>query len=375
MLIGTLGSGKSYESVAYHIIPSLEAGRKVVTNMPLNLEHFAAVYGQDILKLIKLVKPTAQNPIPFKNLEDYQDDWRDDKTGQACLFVIDECHKSLGRGRTALAVEEWFAESRHNLHDILLVTQSYGKVSKNICDMLQLLYRVRKNVALGFPSSYVRKVLDGIGGSEVNSSIRVYDSKFYPFYKSHTQTQGLSTLNEAMAKDIVPIWRNWTFIGAAILLPLGLYFLLSRPMPFNQQAKPIVKPVSEQIKNTTAHSSPAPTNQPTTQQAEVMESKTKQEDKVNASHPFYKLQMHIGGFLESEDKKRFMYNVLLSQNGQVMSNITDKDLLRAGYTVEAMGACVFKISYKNFYDFITCDSPRVSPNADKNFNDDKAQKT
>ncbi|POB76042.1 zonular occludens toxin domain-containing protein, partial [Vibrio vulnificus] len=39
------GSGKSYESVVYHVIPALKDGRKVVTNLPLNLEHFKQVFG------------------------------------------------------------------------------------------------------------------------------------------------------------------------------------------------------------------------------------------------------------------------------------------------------------------------------------------
>ena len=92
-----------------------------------------------------------------------------------------------------------------------------------------------------------------------------------------------------------------------------------------------------------------------------LQSKVKDDDNLEPSHPFYKLQMHIGGFIESEDKTRFMYNVFLSQNGQIMSSITDKELTASGYTVERISPCVFKVIYKNFYDFITCDSPTVSP--------------
>lgn len=374
-LLGVPGSGKSYEAVAFHIIPALEDGRKVVTNLPLNLEHFKNVYGQDILKLIRIVEPTAQNPIPFKNIEDWNDDWKDEETGQACLFVVDECHRPLPRGGTSIQIEEWFAEHRHKGYDVLLITQSYGKVSKSICDIIHIVYRVRKNIALGSSKSYVRKVQDGLRGEVVNVSIRKYDPKFFPFYKSHTQSN--KSIDEAFAKDIVPIWRNWTFIGAMILLPIGLYFLLSRPMPFNQHAKPIIKPISEQVKTTHSPSSlgsPVPVAQNNAPQ--VMQSKTKDDDKIEASHPFYKLQMHIGGFIESEDKKRYMYNVLMSQNGQLITTLNDKDLIQAGYTVEAMGRCLFKVTYKNFYDFITCDSPRVSPNTESNFDsDDKAKKT
>lgn len=369
-LLGVPGSGKSYEAVAFHIIPALEDGRKVVTNLPLNLQHFEKVYGKDILKLIRIITPTAQNSIPFKNISDWNDDWKDEETGQACLFVVDECHRPLPRGGTSIDVEEWFAEHRHKGYDVLLITQSYGKVSKSICDIIHIVYRVRKNIALGSSKSYIRKVQDGLRGEVVNTAIRKYDPKYFPFYQSHTQSN--KSIDEAFAKDIIPIWRNWTFIGALILIPLGLYFLLSRPMPFNQVTNQTVKPLTEQIKQAAPNIAPvSPQVQP---QPELMQSKTEDDQKISASHPFYKLQMHIGGFLESEDKKRFMYNILLSQNGQVMSTITDKDLLRAGYSVEAMGSCVFKVSYKNYYDYIICDSPRISPNTSSNFNND-AKKT
>lgn len=370
ILLGVPGSGKSYEAVAFHIIPAIEDGRKVVTNLPLNVQHFKDVYGQDKADLIRLITPTAQNSIPFKSLEDYQDDWKNEK-GQACLFVIDECHRPLPLGSTDKKIEDWFAEHRHKGHDVLLITQSYGKISKPIRDIIHIVYRVRKNVALGSSSSYVRKVQDGLRGEVVNTAIRKYDPKYFPFYKSHTQSN--KSIEEAFAKDIVPIWRNWTFIGAAILLPIGLYFLLSRPMPFNQTAKPLIKPIEQQLPKTSSVDSSSSQQQAiNSNNLQQMESKTKEQDKVAANHPFYKLQMHIGGFLETNKitdniKTLFIYNVLLSQNGQVMATITDRDLTRAGYTIESFGACLMKITYQNFFDYITCDSPRVSPSAEKNF--------
>lgn len=373
ILLGVPGSGKSYEAVAFHIIPAIEDGRKVVTNLPLNIQHFKDVYGQDKADLIHIITSTSQNPIPFKTVEDYQDDWKNEK-GQACLFVIDECHRPLPLGSTDKKIEDWFAEHRHKGHDVLLITQSYGKISKPIRDIIHIVYRVRKNVALGSSSSYVRKVQDGLRGEVVNTAIRKYDPKYFPFYNSHTQSN--KSIEEAFAKDIIPIWRNWTFLGAAILIPIGLYFLLSRPMPFNQTAKPLIKPVQQQSVQTSPvqrSSAQQDTNSKlNANQPEQMESKTKDHDKVAANHPFYKLQMHIGGYLETDKitnniKTLFIYNVLLSQNGQVMATITDRDLIRAGYTIESFGACLMKITYNNFFDYITCDSPRVSPTAEKNF--------
>lgn len=41
LLEGIPGSGKSYEAVVYHVLPALKSGRKVVTNLPLNVDAFA----------------------------------------------------------------------------------------------------------------------------------------------------------------------------------------------------------------------------------------------------------------------------------------------------------------------------------------------
>src|SRR5674476_325639 len=43
LLLGGLGGGKSYEAVVYHILPAIMRGRKVITNLPLNIEEFEAL--------------------------------------------------------------------------------------------------------------------------------------------------------------------------------------------------------------------------------------------------------------------------------------------------------------------------------------------
>jgi len=41
-IVGRPGGGKSYEAVAFQVIPALKSGRKVITNLPLQIEHFVA---------------------------------------------------------------------------------------------------------------------------------------------------------------------------------------------------------------------------------------------------------------------------------------------------------------------------------------------
>ena len=108
IIVGRPGSGKSYESVVYHVIPALKEGRKVVTNLPLNLEHFKQVFGDDVLELIDIREDRFDkaNGV-IKSLsrpEDFtQEEWQNEK-GQGPLFVIDECDfqfPKTGRGKQA----------------------------------------------------------------------------------------------------------------------------------------------------------------------------------------------------------------------------------------------------------------------------------
>ncbi|MFN1568607.1 zonular occludens toxin domain-containing protein, partial [Vibrio harveyi] len=48
LLKGKPRSGKSYEAVRYHILPAIQEGRKVVTNIPLNIDEFVKICGSQV---------------------------------------------------------------------------------------------------------------------------------------------------------------------------------------------------------------------------------------------------------------------------------------------------------------------------------------
>ena len=156
LLLGAPGGGKSYEAVAYHILVALMRGRKVVTNLPLQVDAFERLQPglSDLIELrhrTLAVRPEDApkwTPRPFAHVEDYADPWRH-PDGFGPLYVIDECHMCLPARDTERAVEEWFSMHRHHNVDVLLITQSYGKINAAIRDLVQMVYRVRKNVALG----------------------------------------------------------------------------------------------------------------------------------------------------------------------------------------------------------------------------------
>ena len=221
LISGRPGGGKSYEAVAYHILPALERGRKVITNLPLQLDVFVSVFGPEVLELIKLVDGKLDDfgsmTRPFSKIEDYLDEWKNDK-GQAPLYVIDEAHMVLPNRSLEPKILEFYSMHRHYGIDVTLISQTARKVHKDIRDMVEINYVCQKNTALGSQDSYTKKVRQGVSGDTVNTSIRKYKPDFFKFYKSHSASN--SAVQEDLAGDITPLWKRWPILGA------GFFFLI-----------------------------------------------------------------------------------------------------------------------------------------------------
>lgn len=390
LLLGPPGGGKSYEAVVYHILPALEAGRKVITNLPLDLQHISQV-NKDYIDLIDLRFTTKKDrPVvdwekseqmfkkfgiaqkqsyfinaPFAHVEDYGDPWRHPETGSGPLYVVDECHIPLpGRG-TEMEVEHWYSLHRHESADVLLITQSYGKINRAILDLVQICYRVKKNTSMGSNKTYVRKVQDGVRGEVVNTGIRKYEKQFFPFYKSHTRGGGA----ELAAEDIVPIWFRWPFIGSALcaIIFIALVIGLDIKNPMNPKSYNKVEE-SEQIiakleaiapSDVRTHGSTPKVENKQTQQGQITATTPVKKEKPVDEDPFGSNGIHIVGHVTS--KERTLWIVSLSQNGQGLKNINAEDLVKIGYKFEPINDCGAWLEYKKVRRFIKCDSPSISP--------------
>ncbi|MDF5627229.1 zonular occludens toxin domain-containing protein, partial [Vibrio parahaemolyticus] len=246
-IAGRPGGGKTYEAVAYHIIPAIKDGRKVITNITLNIDWFVKIFGEHVRDLIKIVDGRltdfGSTSRPFSQIGDYSDEWRNEK-GQGPLYVVDEAHMSLPSRGLPAAILEWFSIHRHYGVDIILLTQNIRKVHRDIKDMIEVTYRCTKNTAMGSSNSYTKKVQDGCNGEVVNTSIRSYKSEYFPFYKSHSQSN--KHVQEAQAKDIRPFWKRWPVIGTALLLGVGLPINIMAWWPESEKAP---EPVKQQNTN------------------------------------------------------------------------------------------------------------------------------
>lgn len=363
LILGRPGSGKSYEAVVFHVIETIKAGRMVITNLPLNLEAIAAFFPESV-NLIKIVNKSATGgPLPFTSIKDFQFEWRGNN-GIGPLFVIDECHKFFPSSGTSRQVLEWFAEHRHLGVDLLLITQTPKNISRPILDMVQVVYRVSNNRTLGHDKSYVRKVQDGIRGEVISTSVRTYNPSYFQFYKSHTKSA--ADVIESQAQDIVPLWKKWPFVGAALFLGLGIPFFLytiatNNPLQPKQMEQGVAA-MKEARKPNAGHSlpssAPAPAATPAGSSSSPVPSPEPEEPK-DKDTPFGKVTIHIAGFIQSQDKKKTLYQFSASQNGQQVFLLSHQEILFAGYEVRANGPCSAELIYQGTSQYVICDAPRI----------------
>lgn len=367
-LSGRPGAGKTYEAVVTHILPALKQGRKIVSNIPLNVDWFASVIGEQVRELIVLVNGDFHaygTKRYFSKAEDFlkYDTWRND-SGQGVYFIVDECHLCMPRGATDQALKEYLSMHRHYGHDIMLLTQNFRKVDPDVRDMVQNCYFCTKLSFLGKDESYIVKVADGVSRNIITTHERKYDAKYYGAYQSHTKAQG--GVVEAVTVDVEKWYQRWTFKGMIICFTLAALILAANFSRAKPAPKPDPEPVVSQPTTTQLQpvvSQPMQQQQPVNIQPATPPEPPPKPDKSKGDHPFSNVDLHIAGYYRDFDRRGHLRKIMwfaVSRNGQILSEINNADLALAGYAVEVLADCIVRLSYgDSFQRFILCDSPTV----------------
>lgn len=376
-IYGKPGGGKSYEAVVSHIIPIVTKDkRKVVTNLPLNIEQFCSVFGEYCRDLIEVVDGQFHNyggERPFSKKDHYiqYEQWANDK-GQKVAFFIDECHLAIPTSGTEKELTEFFSMHRHYGFDIYLITQNFRKVNKDVRDMVQNGYRAIKQSFNGQDTKYVLKVHDGCGNT--NTSViatheRTYDKKYFAFYQSHTKSD--KSVIEASSNDIAVWWKHWTIKASIAFFIFFTFIAIKLFNKYNPSEESKVEPVPEievielpaAQPNATLNNTKPPKNlAPEHQKPESIREREYIEMVENSKkyHPFYKLTLSVSGYYDDVEFGRRVRIVQFSaaQNGQHVFTISNQDLIRAGYDVRILTECAVELKYYNYKQYVTCDAPR-----------------
>lgn len=374
---GIPGSGKSYEAVVFHVLPALAAGRKIITNLPLNVEAFKAI-DQSYPDLIEVrtrpadilgtwdasniaereaFQPTYDEPVrspasvsTFGTVWDYWSEWRGEK-GQGPLFVIDECHVSLPRLGTPDSVIEWFKLHRHYNADVVLLTQSFRDICQPISQLLASLIRCRKADILGRSNRYIRKVHAGYRGALIQTNERPYRSQFFGLYKSNTQSQSSA---ESEAQDVSPFVVKfkrfqWSFIAVALVYAVWAFWPRADQTWLGTKIQPAqhitVKPPL--VASTPSAIQPAPLapvepQKPSKGLPGVLEGKN----------------LHIIGDMNMGGRIQTTFAV--SDGGRRIFTTTSDELVKAGYRFNQVGPCFGWLHHLERKIAIVCDAPAIA---------------
>lgn len=382
-IVGRPRSGKSYEAVRYHIIPAiLKDKRLVVTNIPVNVEYISKIHGEEVAELVVVIdgRFSAYGEVrPFAHEKDFlqYDDWKNDK-GQGPLFIVDEMHLSAGRNARP-ALLEYFSMHGHYGHDIICLTQNARKLNRDLKDMIEIVWRTTKMSAFGDDDSYLQKTHHGVDNlrDAVHTEERRYDPEWFPYYKSHTQTQ--KSVIEAVASDVKGAINPYSKWSKRLIVVGGIFACWSfYNMMFEGKTESLEEPGSH-ISVTVADDLPppeteleahlrkAPAGDPSVTAKTPDDNKTRNETELEKIkrrskeyHPFNKVQLHMGGQYHDYGQGDSEVFFSASSNGQRLFSLGLKDLYLAGYEVQVLGDCLVKLTYYDYQEFITCDVPTMT---------------
>ena len=383
-LEGIPGSGKSYEAVVYHVLESLKTGRKVITNLPLFADMFAAI-DPSFPALIEIRRkprpilgtweasrvddqgngnafelfPDAKQIAPgsdvdtFGHVWDFYDTWRH-VDGRGALFIVDECHVPFPAVGTDKQVVEWFKLHRHFNADILFMTQSFRDMNQPMARLTAMLIKVRKADILGKKNSYVRKVFSGYRGAVISTDIRPYLPQYFPLYKSHTQGNSVA---ESSASDVAPFLIKfkrfqWAFTVISILICIWAFW----PDSTKTDSQVKAKTISQQSAQLQAGNQDDPAASPPRVGASAPSSSAAVEADPYPE-PLREKLIHITGWIKGST--RSLHTFVVSSGGIRLFDATQNELMASGYSWKSLGECMGYLTYKEKVRTVTCDAPIV----------------
>lgn len=393
-LEGIPGSGKSYEAVAYHVLPMLQAGRKVITNLPLIVEMFAAI-DPAYLSLIELRRkpakvlgtwdpdgvddkgngeafkveagmsaPAPQGTKAFGTVWCYHTTWKHPETGQGPVFIVDECHVGLPKIGTSKEVIEWFKLHRHFNVDVLLMTQKFRGICPDIADLMAMLIRCREASIIGEKGSYIRKVHAGYRGEAISKEVRKYKPEYFPLYKSHTQGNSVA---ESAATDVAPFivkFRRFTWAWWAVTAIAAAWYLWPAADKPKKPAAATPAPVHGWMGPGLAGAPASPANPASHATAPAPAKKAPEPDPDATPEPYAGKTLHLTGRITMRGQD--VYTFAISNSAQLVSTVDSRDLIKMGYKWQPLTDCAGTLRWEGKPKAITCDAPAMAQwSADK----------
>lgn len=386
-VMGSPGSGKSYFTVKEYIIENLKQGRKVIGNIPLNIEYLRELIGDnadlyeyrnplDYPKSVTYKKRvdgelksfTVEVSAPFAHEADFlSEEWRSD-SGQCPVYVVDECQEIFSReAKPSHELLNFVSKHRHyGEMDIILISQGIGPIHARIKMCVERLVRLRKLGFMGDHNKFLRQEHEGSStrGKPFIDKKETYDQNIFKVYKSHTESE----------KELTDIKRfkgsssNKWFIRISILLVVvallfvyksGKTFLTEGVVKSSNSSAPVA-PTPQTSVNSNNSTNPNITNAPEV----ITQKKVNDFDNINR-HPtlekkelvdsheevqravFFNHRFSIAAYIKSEKTKKELMTFNIDNKSTSMRTFQNSnELLKMGYKITIVNDCLALIDHE-----------------------------
>lgn len=229
---GHPGSGKSYEVVKSVILPALEKGRPVVSNIDGldvdRIREFLETQGCERpgdLLIVEKVEIQRQDFFPKKQPDGSYVPSQFVPLG--ALVVIDEAPAVWGSDKSIAAPHlEFFREHRHVVGedgtacDLVVVAQTVPDVHRSLRGLCEFSVDCRRLAALGLNRKYTVTTYTGARRTKASvmaRTTRSYDKRVFPLYRSFASTAGGKIV---LTDRRFTIWSSKLFWLAVICAPV-----------------------------------------------------------------------------------------------------------------------------------------------------------
>jgi zona occludens toxin len=344
---GLPGSGKSYETLVEHIVPSLKKGRKIYARINgLNHEKIAELADITVDECKALLFEISEEDI-YKIPEICEND---------SLVVIDELQNFFPSGRAKVAdnITQFVTEHRHRGLDIIAMGQSIADCHNLWRRRTQRKIQFLKMDMIGQEGRYKWTAYQGtldakgeISFKKIQSGIKKYDQRYFGSYASHQastdnvgnyEDKRLNIFNTAGFKFGVPAFL--LLFGYAIYYLVG--FFNGEEIPLKTTETVQTTPIPEQQKDL-----PAGVNQ----EQKTPSVKRESQDFVMQNESRYNAQLtYINRY------KGMIYDMLVvwvDDTDHTKDQVYRDDLLAMGYELRwiGYGVEVTKAEFKTVFRF------------------------
>jgi zona occludens toxin len=308
---GLTGSGKSYSVVSNVILPALEKGRTVVTNIPMNIKNE---------KLIS---------FDIHHLVDNRDEI-ETFAPKGSVIVIDEAQhmwpSGLKGNQIPKAEKDFFTEHRHKVgedgfsNEIILISQDLGNIAAFVRNLISETFVTTKLEAIGQNNRYRVDIYQGaVTGQRPPKQLLKrqlygkYEAEVYKHYKSQTQSEideiGAETPLDERGNILSSPLLKYGMIAAVIMILFGLYKVGSF---FNPEDSELINSTDQIVQN-----EPSKPLKRKPQESQPLQTFKEPEKPTPKYHPDWRLS----GVIRNAEGKGLI--LLTSDKGSI--TMTDKD--------------------------------------------------